>query len=168
MCAHSQPHWHMGTPGIHFALRRNSTPPPAFIFLENPPPIKGSRGQEVSPEIARLTPLPTLCHGYIFLPILWGDLALQNCHSQGMGSFPTNSPESHHCPGVPGKMLSVSLRRPRETARSFASPEQLVIYLAITASVAAVGKIRAVQKTGTVPCSLSDPFPPQGSALLTA
>lgn len=53
MCAHSQPRWHMGTPGIHSTLRRNSTPPPCVHF-----PRKSSTnkrfpwlGREVSPEI---------------------------------------------------------------------------------------------------------------------
>jgi hypothetical protein len=61
-----------------------------------------------------------------------------------MGSLPTKSPESHHCPGVPGKIFSVSQRRQsREIPRSFACSEQLIIYLPITANVAAVGKIQS-------------------------
>lgn len=156
MCAHSQPRWHMGTPGIHFALRRNSTPPPAFIFLENPPPIKGSRGQEVSPEIDVSCHCQLCAMATSFFQSSGETWRSKTAIPKGWDHF-RPIPQSHHCPGVPGKMLSVSIRRQRETPRSFASPEQLVIYLTITASVAAVSKIQVVKKTGRAQSALFSP-----------
>lgn len=165
VCAQSQPRWHRGTPGIHFALRRNSTPPPAFIFLENPPPIKRFPwlGREVSPEIDVSRDCQLCAMATSFFQASGEIWSSKTAIPKGWDHFRPIPPESRHCPSVPGEMRSVSLRRPRGIPRSFASSKQLIIYLAITANVA--------QKTGRgkkpdVPCFspqlLSLPFPSQG------
>lgn len=125
------------TPGIHFALRRNSTPPSRVHF-----PRKSSTnkrfpwpGREVSPEIDVSRHCQLCAIATSFFQASGETWNSKTAIPKGWDHFRPIPQRVTNCPGVPGKMLSVSRRRPRETPRSFASPKQLVIYLAIIAKM---------------------------------